>query len=73
MLNNLSNALIESTNTKLRVLHRMAFGFRQPEHLIALASLTAVATARPCPDGTTPQRRRLRRLAEAVWGASLLR
>ena len=39
MLNNLSNALIESTNTKLRVLHRMAFGFRQPEHLIALALL----------------------------------
>ena len=29
MLHNLSNALIESTNTKLRVLHRMAFGFRQ--------------------------------------------
>src|SRR5271154_4704431 len=26
MLHNLSNALIESTNTKLRVLHRMAFG-----------------------------------------------
>jgi transposase len=39
MLHNLSNALIESTNTKLRVLHRMAFGFRQPEHLIALALL----------------------------------
>ena len=36
MLNNLSNALIESTNTKLRVLHRMAFGFKDPEHLIAL-------------------------------------
>jgi transposase len=39
MLNNLSNALIESTNTKLRVLHRMAFGFKEPEHLIALALL----------------------------------
>jgi transposase len=36
MLNDLSNALIESTNTKLRVLHRMAFGFKDPEHLIAL-------------------------------------
>lgn len=35
----LSNALIESTNTKLRVLTRMAFGFREPEHLIALAML----------------------------------
>ena len=30
MLNNLSNTLVESTNTKLRVLHRMAFGFEQP-------------------------------------------
>ena len=39
MLHNVSNALIESTNTKLRVLHRMAFGFREPEHLIALAYL----------------------------------
>jgi transposase len=39
MLNKLSNALIESTNTKLRVLHRMAFGFANPEHLIALALL----------------------------------
>ncbi len=39
LLNKLSNALIESTNTKLRVLHRMAFGFQKPEHLIALALL----------------------------------
>jgi transposase len=35
----LSNALVESTNTKLRVLTRMAFGFNKPEHLIALALL----------------------------------
>lgn len=39
LINNLSNALIESTNTKIRVLHRMAFGFKKPEHLIALALL----------------------------------
>lgn len=39
LVNNLSNALIESTNTKIRVLHRMAFGFKKPEHLIALALL----------------------------------
>ena len=39
LTHNLSNALIESTNTKLRVLHRMAFGFKKPEHLIALALL----------------------------------
>jgi transposase len=39
LINNLSNGLVESTNTKLRVLHRMAFGFGKPEHLIALALL----------------------------------
>ena len=36
----LSNGLIESTNTKIRLLTRMAFGFRSPEALIALAMLT---------------------------------
>jgi transposase len=35
----LSNALIESTNTKLRLLTRMAFGFRSTDALIALAML----------------------------------
>ncbi len=39
MLHRPSNALVESTNTKLRVLHRMAFGLKEPEHLIALALL----------------------------------
>jgi transposase len=37
---NLSNALIESTNTKIRVLTRMAFGFKSPDALIALAMLS---------------------------------
>jgi len=32
-------ALIESTNTKIRVLHRMAFGFAKSEHLIGLFSI----------------------------------
>lgn len=36
----LSNALIESTNTKIRLLTRIAFGFRSPEPLIALAMLS---------------------------------
>jgi transposase len=45
----LSNALIESTNTKLRVLHRMAFGFKQPEHLIALALLDRGGYCPPLP------------------------
>ena len=35
----LSNGLIESTNTKLRLLTRMAFGFKSPDALIALALL----------------------------------
>ena len=35
----LSQGLIESTNTKLRVLHRMAFGFHGPDALIALGML----------------------------------
>ena len=35
----LSNALAESTNTKIRLLTRIAFGFHGPEPLIALAIL----------------------------------
>ncbi len=35
----LSNARVESVNTKLRLLTRMAFGFRSPEALVALAML----------------------------------
>jgi hypothetical protein len=49
MLNNLSHALIESTNTKLHMLHRMAFGFRQLEHLIALALLDRGGYCPPLP------------------------
>lgn len=37
---NLSNGLIESTNTKIRLLTRMAFGFHSAQALIALAMLT---------------------------------
>lgn len=35
----LSNALVESSNTKIRLLTRVAFGFHGPEPLIALALL----------------------------------
>jgi transposase len=35
----LSNGLIESVNTKIRLITRMAFGFAGPEPLIALAML----------------------------------
>jgi transposase len=45
----LSNALTESTNTKIRLITRIAFGFHGPEPLIALAmlSLGAHPPARP--------------------------
>jgi transposase len=36
----LSNALVEATNTKIRLLSRIAFGFHGPEPLIALAMLS---------------------------------
>lgn len=36
----LSNALIESTNTKIRLLTHVAFGFKDPDALIALAMLS---------------------------------
>ncbi len=36
----LSNGLIESMNTKIRLITRVAFGFRSPQALIALAMLT---------------------------------
>lgn len=43
----LSNARVESVNTKLRVLTRLAFGFRSPEALIGLAMLSVGGL---CPD-----------------------
>lgn len=36
----LSNGRIESVNTKIRLITRIAFGFRSPEALIALAMLS---------------------------------
>ena len=40
LTHDLSNALVESTNTKIRLLTRVAFGFHSPEALIALAMLS---------------------------------
>ncbi len=39
LLTGTGNALVESTNTKLRVIHRRAYGFRTPEAMIALGML----------------------------------
>jgi len=41
----LSKALVESTNTKLRLLTRMAFGFASPTPSSPLPSWTEAATA----------------------------
>jgi len=43
----LSNGLIESTNTKIRLITRVAYGFRSPEPLISLAMLSLGGH---CPD-----------------------
>ena len=48
----LSQGLIESTNTKIRLLTRIAFGFRSPEALIALAML-GLGGHRPALPGRT--------------------
>ena len=48
----LSNALIESTNTKIRLLTRIAFGFHSAEALIALAMLS-LGGYRPALPGRT--------------------
>jgi hypothetical protein len=39
LLHGASNARVESVNTKLRLLTRIAFGFKSPEALIGLAML----------------------------------
>ena len=45
----LSNGLVESTNTKLRLLTRIAFGFKSPAAMIALAMLNLGGYCPPLP------------------------
>ncbi len=49
----LSNGLIESTNTKIRLLTRIAFGFHGPEPLIALSLLAVLGSHPPVLPGRT--------------------
>ena len=49
----LSNALIESTNTKIRLLQRMAFGFASADALIALAMFALGGFRPPLPGRAT--------------------
>lgn len=52
----LSNALIESTNTKIRLLTRVAFGFHGPEPVIALAMLALGAHPPRLPGRNHPRK-----------------
>lgn len=45
----LSNGRVEAVNTKIRLLTRVAFGFRSPEALIALAMLNLGGLCPPLP------------------------
>ncbi len=47
--NRLSNALVESTNTKIRLITRRSFGFHSPAPLIALAMLSLGGLCPPLP------------------------
>jgi len=49
-----SNALVESTNTKIRVLTRVAFGFRSPEALISMAILSVGGVCPELPGRDVP-------------------
>lgn len=51
----LSNGLIESTNTKIRLITRMAYGFHSADALIALAMLNLGGHRPAIPAGTNPQ------------------
>jgi transposase len=48
----LSNAIVESTNTKLRLLMRVAFGYRDTDALIAMALLDRGGACPPLPGRT---------------------
>jgi transposase len=45
----LSNALVESTNTKLRLLTRVAYGFKSTDNLIALCLVDRGGYCPPLP------------------------
>jgi transposase len=49
LLHGLSNGLVESVNTKIRLLTRIAFGFRSPDALTALALLRLGGLCPPLP------------------------
>ena len=52
-----SNGLAESTNTRVRLLHRMAFGFHSAAPLVALAMLKLGGLCPPLPRERYPRMR----------------
>lgn len=50
----MSNGLVESMNTKIRLITRMAFGFKDPDALIALAMLNLGGHRPHLPGRQTP-------------------
>lgn len=54
LIHGLSNALVESTNTKIRLLTRIAYGFHSPQPLIAIAMLN-LGRHRPTLPGRDPR------------------
>lgn len=53
LIHGLSNGLIESTNTKIRLILRIGFGFKSPQAVIALAMLKLGGNRPPLP-GRSP-------------------
>jgi transposase len=51
----LSNARVESVNTKIRLLQRVAFGYRDPEALIAMAMLSLGGCCPQLPGRARPE------------------
>jgi len=72
----LSNGLVESTNTKIRLLTRIAFGFKSPEAMITLAMLNLGGYCPPLPavkprestHGTSRRAPNIRRMGHAGRG-----
>jgi transposase len=52
----LTNALVESINTKIRLITRIGFGFRSPDALIALAMLSLGGHPPTLPGRTNPRK-----------------
>jgi hypothetical protein len=53
----LSNARSEATNTHVRLLTRIAYGFHSPEALIAMVELTRGGLCPPLPGRARPSSR----------------